>query len=117
MSGGRDREDTFIQKLSSLEEDRQRRARGGLDELIPAEVAGLAEPSTEELESVAPDPVYIEAEGKLDADPQEFEAEASRGLSSDDPVRMYLREIGRIKLLTADQEIDYARKIEMGGAE
>ena len=32
----------------------------------------------------------------------------------DDPVRMYLREIGKIKLLTFEQELDYAKQILEG---
>ncbi|HIA51379.1 MAG TPA: RNA polymerase sigma factor RpoD [Candidatus Melainabacteria bacterium] len=39
------------------------------------------------------------------------------GLTDGDPIRMYLREIGTIPLLKADQEIELARKIEQGGAE
>jgi RNA polymerase primary sigma factor len=34
--------------------------------------------------------------------------------ATSDPVRLYLREIGRVKLLTAEQEVSLARRIERG---
>jgi RNA polymerase primary sigma factor len=39
------------------------------------------------------------------------------GMSIDDPVRMYLREIGRVPLLTAAQEVDLAKRMEKGDEE
>lgn len=51
---------------------------------------------------------------KLDEVTQE---DTFEGINVDDPVRMYLREIGKIKLLTYDQELDLAKRILDGDEE
>ncbi len=64
------------------------------------------------------------SEGEEPADDQEpFQVEAEEveldltipeGIALDDPVRMYLKEIGRVPLLSATDEIDLARRVEEG---
>lgn len=44
-------------------------------------------------------------------------ASTTSGVKINDPVRMYLKEIGRVKLLTADEEVALALRIEKGEEE
>src|SRR5579871_2013196 len=43
-----------------------------------------------------------------------IDIEMMDSVSLDDPVRMYLKEIGRVSLLTAADEVDLAKRIEAG---
>src|SRR5882757_3090236 len=47
-------------------------------------------------------------------DELQLELEMMDSVSLDDPVRMYLKEIGRVSLLTAADEVDLAKRIESG---
>lgn len=52
-----------------------------------------------------------------DASEIDLEATLPKGIAVDDPVRMYLKEIGKVPLLSADEEIELAKKMEQGDVE
>jgi hypothetical protein len=83
---------------------------------VPAEALAdvlkmCAEAGVEVVEAVDDSEGAQEREEALRREEEELAAKSS---ATSDPVRMYLKEIGRVPLLTAEQEVDLAQRVEAG---
>src|SRR2546427_1766166 len=94
-------------KISSPAED--------LDDLFSAfETAGIEVIDTDDQSFAGLDKVA--GEKKFEEQPEDIELDLTPGAleKTNDPVRMYLREMGTVPLLTRDGEVEIAKRIERG---
>ncbi len=90
------------------------------DTLLSKDIEIASETEPEDFESLIDndddvdddDDIVVNESGEID-----IEATLPKGIVVDDPVRMYLKEIGKVPLLSAEEEIELAQRMEQGDEE
>jgi len=89
-----------------------------LDKNGIAVVSVREEPDLNELAMIDGEEEDPEIKAQLEKDPKakeiDLEATISKTVAVDDPVRMYLKEIGKVPLLSAEEEVELAKRMEQG---
>ncbi|WP_026507503.1 RNA polymerase sigma factor RpoD [Butyrivibrio sp. MC2013] len=69
---------------------------------------------SDDTDDIPADDDDIDLDDEEEVDMENIDLSVPDGVSIEDPVRMYLKEIGKVPLLTADEEINLAQRMEVG---
>ncbi len=73
---------------------------------------------TDEEDDISDEEILLDTDVEPDIDVEQLELNiGADGVSIEDPVRMYLKEIGKVPLLSADEETELAKRMEEGDEE
>ena len=98
----------FFQDAEQMEKVFDYLENSGID------VLRMVEPEKEPDVLLLSDEDEMNLEEEEEVDMENLDLSVPEGISIEDPVRMYLKEIGKVPLLSAEEEIDLAQRMEDG---